>query len=307
MTSLERKTLDDGTPNKKYVDVLDEDAGIAGQKFSCMSFLSPDKILEKREMHMFDQFVQQWDFTKSMTKFGDFVNFISYKYNLNVEKVMADYNDFCKEEQERLKEGSVSDDYQNFLDKNEERITEKFQREHAFQTSVRGLKTRGNFATQEEAEQHCKKLREKDPNHDIFVAPVGVWLPWDPNAYKTGRVEFMEEELNKLHHEKIKNETKAKDEFDKRVKETKEKAIADNIQKAEESGNVLTQTLNEAGELVGVKDTIDFESRDVSNDADREAHEKALVEKAQSGNIQIENTQAADIQSEFAESTEKSV
>ena len=307
MTSLERKTLDDGTPNKKYVDVLDEDAGIAGQKFSCMSFLSPDKILEKREMHMFDQFVQQWDFTKSMTKFGDFVNFISYKYNLNVEKVMADYNDFCKEEQERLKEGSVSDDYQNFLDKNEERITEKFQREHAFQTSVRGLKTRGNFATQEEAEQHCKKLREKDPNHDIFVAPVGVWLPWDPNAYKTGRVEFMEEELNKLHHEKIKNETKAKDEFDKRVKETKEKAIADNIKKAEESGNVLTQTLNEAGELVGVKDTIDFESRDVSNDADREAHEKALTEKAQSGNIQIENTQAADIQSEFAESTEKSV
>jgi hypothetical protein len=290
MAGFERKNLNDGKPNPKYVDVLDEDAGIAGQKFTCMSFLSPDKILEKRETYLFNQFVQQWDFTKSMTKFGDFVNFVSYKYNLNVANVMADYNDFCKEEQARLKEGSVSDDFQNFLDKNEERLTETFQREHAFQTSVRGLKNRGNFATQEEAEQHCKRLREKDPNHDIFVAPVGVWLPWDPNAYKTGRVEFMEDELNKLHQEKMKNESKAKDEFDRRVKETKQKAIEDNIKKAKESGNVLTQTLNEEGELVGIKDTIDFKSRDVATEEDRGAHEKVVVE----------NATAADIQSEFA-------
>ena len=50
----ERKKLSDGTENPKYVDVLDEDEGIAGQKFSCMSFLSPDKILEKREMFLFE-------------------------------------------------------------------------------------------------------------------------------------------------------------------------------------------------------------------------------------------------------------
>lgn len=294
---VERKNLKNGAPNPKYVDVLDEDSGIAGQKFTCISFLSPEKILEKRETFLFDRFVQQWDFTKSMSKFSDFVNFISYKYNLNVETLMSDYNDFCKEEQERLKEGVVSDDYQTFLDKNEERLNEQFQREHAFQTSVRGLKNRGNFPTQEEAEQHCKKLREKDPNHDIFVAPVGVWLPWDPNAYKTGRVEFMEDELNKLHQEKIKNETKAKEVFDKRVKETKEKAITDNIKKAEQSGNVLTQTINENGELVGVKDLIDFSSRDVSNDKDREIHEKELIEKSQ--NIV---TTSANIQSEFSDS-----
>ena len=297
MTSVERKKMNDGTPNPKYVDVLDEDAGISGQKFTCISFLSPEKILEKRESYLFEQFVQQWDFTKSMTKFGDFVNFISYKYNLNVENVMADYNDFCKEEQERLKEGCVSDDYKNYLDKNEERITETFNRDHAFQTSVRGLKNRGNFPTQEEAEQHCKRLREKDPNHDIFVAPVGIWLPWDPNAYKTGRVEFMEDELNKLHQEKMKNEAKAKDEFDKRVKEAKEKAIADNIKKAEESGNVLTQTLNDEGELIGVKDTIDFENRDVANDEDREAHAKEVMENS----MENSSPSAADIQSEFAD------
>lgn len=280
MASFERKNLEDGTPNPKYVDVLDQDEKIAGQGFCCISFLSPDKILEKRELFLFDQFVQQYDFIKSMNKFGDFINYLSYKYGLNSEKVFDDYNEFCKEEQDRLKSESVSDDFQNFLDKNEDKLTEQFQREHAFQTSVRGLKTRGNFSTQEEAEFHCKKLRERDPNHDIFVAPVGVWLPWDPNAYKTGRVEFMEEELNKLHHEKIKNEKKAKEEFDKRVQETKEKAIAENIKKAEESGNKLTQTIDENGKLIGVMETVDFEDRDVADEDERKKHEEEVIENA---------------------------
>jgi hypothetical protein len=51
----------------------------------------------------------------------------------------------------------------------------------------------------------CKKLREMDPNHDIRWV-VRVWIPFEPDAYKTGRVEYLEEELNQLHHEKAKNE-----------------------------------------------------------------------------------------------------
>jgi hypothetical protein len=77
----------------------------------------------------------------------------------------------------------------------------------------------------------------------------------------------MEEELNQLYHEKIKNEAKAKEEFDKRIKDTKRKAIEENIKLAEKSGNVLTQTLNEDGNLIGVRETVDFDNRDaVDND-----------------------------------------
>ena len=50
------------------------------------------------------------------------------------------------------------------MDQNEENLNEKFQKENNFQTSVRGLKVRGVFGTQEEAELKCKKLREVDPN-----------------------------------------------------------------------------------------------------------------------------------------------
>ena len=95
-------------------------------------------------------------------------------------------------------------------------------------------------------------LRQVDPNHDIYVGPVGTWIPFHPEAYKTGKVEYMEETLNELMSEKKKNEEKAKDEFDARVKETKLKAMEDNKKKAEESGNKLTQTVNKEGNLVSV-------------------------------------------------------
>ena len=55
-------------------------------------------------------------------------------------------------------------------------------------------------------------------------------------------------------HEKNKNETKAKTEFDKRLKDSKRMAIEENIKKATENDNKLSQMLNEEGELVGVKE-----------------------------------------------------
>ena len=263
---FEKKLLDDGKENPKYIDLCDEDPPISGQKFVCVSFISPENILKKREHFLFDEFVKQWDLTKSMSKFFDFLNFLSYKYNLKIEDTSKDLNDFIKEEEENLRKSSIEDDYKNFVDKNEEKLNAEFQKNHSFQTSIRGLKVRGVFPTQEEAELKCKKLREMDPNFDIFVAPVGMWLPWHPDPYKTGEVNFMEEQLNELHHQKLKNEERAKKEFDKRVLDAKREAIKKNIELAQKSNNVLTQTIDEDGNLVGVRETVNFEDREVAED-----------------------------------------
>jgi len=264
MSGYEKKMNADGSVNSKYVDLCDEDQAIAGQKFACMSFVSPEKILQKREVYLFNQFIKNWEFSKSMERYFEFIHFISYKHNINVETLIGDFNDFVKEESDKLKKSGIEDDYKNFLDKQEDKLNEQFNREHAFQTSVRGLKIRGVFGNQDEAEEKCKKLRESDPNHDIYVGPVGVWIPWDPDAYKTGRVEHMEDELNALHSEKMKNEELAKKEFEERVRETKKKAIMENVEKAKASGNVLTQSIDEEGNLNGVPENVDFESRDVN-------------------------------------------
>ena len=57
--------------------------------------------------------------------------------------------------------------------------------------------------------------------------------------------------------EKNKNEKAAKQEFEKRVMDSKRKAIEDNIKRAKESGNKLTQNINKEGNLVGVNNTIE--------------------------------------------------
>lgn len=244
----------DGSSNPKYVDLLDEDKPLSGQRYACLSFISPEKILKQRDLFNFEAFLKQWDMNKSLQKYNHFMSFLAFKYGLNFDNLTKDLQEFCNEEKENLFMHTIEDEYKNFFDLNEQKLEDSFNTTHKFQTSVRGVKVRGCYPSQQEAELRCKLLREVDPNHDVFVGPVGMWMPFHPEAYKTGRVEYLEDELNQLMHEKDKNEKQAKTEFDARVRETKEKAIADNMKKALESGNVLTQTINEDGQLVSVKD-----------------------------------------------------
>jgi hypothetical protein len=268
--SFERKMDENGNSNNKYVDILEEDKPIAGQKFVCVSFVSPEKIIKQKEIFYFEEFLKKWDVNKSMEKFVQFLNFVSYKYHMSFEDLSNDFKEFVKEEKEELSKSSMEDDYKTFIDNNEEELEKLFSMNNNFQTSTRGIKIRGVYPTMEEAEIRCKLLREIDPNHDVFVGPVGLWMPWDPEAYKTGRVEYMEEELNQLMHEKQKNETNAKQSFEQRVKETKQKAIEENIKKAEKTGNNLTQTIDDDGNLIGINNMSTKESTFTSNDNENE-------------------------------------
>ena len=241
----------------KVVDLLEEDKPIAQQKFVCVSFVSPENIIKSKEQFHFEQFVKTWDMTKSVEKYAKFTAFLAYKYNLDTEQVTSDLTEFCKEESELLNSNSVADDYKNFLDKNLDTLELEYSKQNNFQTNTRGLKIRGVYPSQEEAEVRAKLLRENDPYFDVYVGPVGVWMPWEPDAYRTGKVEFLEAQLNELMSNKKANEDNAKDYFNKRVKESKKKAMEENIEKATSTGNKLTQTLNKEGELIGVKNIVD--------------------------------------------------
>lgn len=274
---VEFRLKTDGSENPKYIDLLDEDKPVAGQKFVCISFISPEKIIKQREHYNFQEFLKHWDMHKSLEKFNQFLSFLSYKYsNLKFDDLTKDLQDFCTEEKGKLFTSTLEDEYKNYMDMNENRLEEEFNSKFAFQTSVRGVKVRGSYPSQPEAELRCKMLREVDPNHDVYVGPVGTWMPFHPEAYKTGRVEYLEDELNQLMHEKDKNEKNAKTEFEKRVRETKEKAIQDNIKKAQETGNVLTQTINKDGQLISVKD-MNTTEMDMNIDIDSGNNQNATV------------------------------
>ena len=258
------------------VDLLDEDKPIAEQKYVCLSFISPENIIKQKELFFFENFTKQYHFNKTAELLTQYSNYLSFKYGINSDEMMEELKEFSKNETAKMHE-TIEDDYKNFMDKNEKELELLFSKEHEFQTSTRGVKVRGVFPSQEEAELRCRMLREVDPNHDIYVGPVGIWVPYHPDAYKTGRVEHLEKELNDLMNEKNKNEAKAKQVFDNRVKQSKLEAINSNMKLAEEHGNKLTQTINEKGELISIENTSTVE-KNLGVNATLEEIQKELFE-----------------------------
>jgi hypothetical protein len=313
---FERKVLPNGDENPKYIDLLDEDKPIAGQKFACISFVSPEKLIKQKNLFYFNEFLKHWDFTKSVQKFTQFLNFISFKYNMNFDKIMEDFGEYTKSEKDTLTYSTINDDWKNFLDAKESDLEKQFNAEVDFQTNTQGVKLRGNFPTQQEAELRAKLLREVDPHHDIGICPVGVWVPVNPEAYRTGRVEYLEEELNQLMKEKKTNEDEATRAFEKRVKEAKTNAIEENKKLAKASGNKLTQNIDAEGNLIGVG-TTETNLPDNASSADirkelfegdnirTRATEKAKKEANEKANEEAENQIEIDAENMKVEINEK--
>lgn len=234
----------------KYVDLLDEDKPLSGQKYVCLSFISPEDHIKNKELFYFEKFLKNFEFKKTFEKYTQFLNFLAYKYNLDFNKLSKDMEEFVEEERENLFLTTLDDEYKTFIDAKEEQLQKEYNELHEFQTNTRGIKVRGVFGSQEEAEMRCKMLRELDVNHDVYVGAVGMWMPFHPEAYKTGRVEYLEKDLNELMSHKKKNDEISKEQFKERVKESKKKAIQENIAKAQKEGNKLMQTIDEEGNLI---------------------------------------------------------
>lgn len=234
-----------------HVDLLDEDSTIAGQKFCCMSFVSPEKIIKDFEVYKFEKFIDQYEWERTADVYIRFVQYLGYKYDVAFDEMVRDLAEFREAEKEKLQGSSCAGHYKTFCEQNEDQLLAQFGKENSFQTAVRGVKIRGSYETIDEAQRRAEWLRKRDPHHSIYVGQVGMWMPFHPDAYKTGRVEHLENELNTLMHEKMKNETEAKEHFDERVKAAKQKAIEENMSKAEATGNKLTQRLDEDGKLTG--------------------------------------------------------
>jgi len=235
--------------NNREVDVLDQDNAIPGQKFVCVSFISPETVLKQKNMFFLEEFVKTFDMNHSIKRFQGYLEFLAYKYNISLESMMKDFTEYANSEKEELKNPDIYENYKTFLEHKEDELTNIFNKDNNFQTNVRGVKIRGSYETQEEAEFRCKSLRKQDPNHDIFVGPVGVWMPWEPNAYKTGKVEYLEKDLNNLMQEKIHNQEISKRDFEARLKQSKQQVIQDNKKKAKIAGVKLTQNIDKNGNL----------------------------------------------------------
>jgi hypothetical protein len=241
------------------VDYLEEDPDIPSQRFAIVSWLTPGRILEDKQLHFFTHFRRQYVVDTRLTCFETFLAFLSKKYEVRVDDIMADFAEFKKvhEKTPELTYSDVDEAYKVFMMKHEQRLEAEFREAHAFQTDVLGVKVRKVFSSQAEAEHASKKFIALD--NGIFrtsIVSVGKWLAWDPNDHLQENVESSNEQLNELARLNRENQTQAatcfKEEVELRKKKAKEdnerrKAEADRLRELEETQRGIGSSGGAAG------------------------------------------------------------
>lgn len=173
-------------------DYLEQDPPIRGQRYACVSFVSPEEVLAHKESFAFRRFVaaaaQDLDcmLTSLSQRFGD---------DPEAQQLLG----MVRERHGYLFSGAeLQAEYDVFRRMHAERIDADFDAENSFRTSVRGFKVRGVYGDLAEASERAKRLQQLDPKFHIFIAEVGCWCPWSPDPDAIKDSEYAETQLNTL-------------------------------------------------------------------------------------------------------------
>ena len=295
-----RRDQDSSANDDKSIDIeedyLDVDKPLPGQNYYCISFVSPEKVLEQKELFMYYHYEQAFyqKFTKiAETALSSMIDGCEDgKVDISeVIKLKKSLLSACADEKIAWEE--FKNKFEDFRYRDEEKICEVFDKANNFRTSVRGVKIRGVFDTKREADVRAAVLQRQDSLFDVFVGQIGYWCPWDPNPTKIIDIEYLNTDLNKLVKEYKGNEAK-KDQFyqeqktqrskdalsaEERVKHqqglAETKAIGDEL-KALQSGQNITSSISTLGSsdfttglistpLTGLSGIIDMDTSMPSN------------------------------------------
>lgn len=254
-------------------DFLEVDQQIPGQNFVCLSFISPDKVLKRRESLIVKEF-SKW-LLKDLKKMND-------PSKLDPAKLTPEFIDTL----------NVDDKFEDYLYANEDELTRKFNDMNDFQTSIRGLKVRGVYESKREAEIRAKVLQRRDPNFHVFVGQVGYWLPWDPNPDGVAEQEYANDQLNTL-MKKYQENRKYKDDVYANETEERKRAAREENQKRKFYQPKTDEEMKEAEDKIR-------ELRDIVNEKDRlySKIEEAAAGKAPQAHAaptQVEGTMSGNV------------
>ena len=230
------------------IDYLDEDPEIPTQKYAIVSFLSPEKIIKQKQDFFFERFIQWMDYDWKVKGLEHFMAFLSKKYNVKIDDLLKDAEDFAKVRKDEIKATDVPEQFQVFLLKNEKDLQEEFDNRVEFRTNIRGVKVRRSFATVEEAQIFAKVLQRKYPKDNLYIGKVGAWLPWDPSEHLMPEVEYAERELNELMRKYKENESNREIFFADQREESIKK------QKAENERRKLENAMSESAQKLTLQD-----------------------------------------------------
>ena len=245
------------------IDYLEEDVQIRGQEYVCLSFLSPEKILDNKDVFTFTKFTQ--NFCKEVHELFENLK-IKYPDEEDGFKSIADRYRFL------FNDKHMQEEYQYFMDEKADELDKEFSETVDFQTNVRGIKVRGSYNTMKEAQIRSEVLKRKDKNHNIYIAQVGCWCPWDPNPNDIQDQHYAEDKLNTLMKKYRENQEHKDEVFDdrknemleaqkikhSRVEEQNKLENVDNTENVGDSENVVLNEESTGGNVVDdVVQTVD--------------------------------------------------
>ena len=213
------------TEKEEKIDYLEVDETIPGQNYVCLSFVSPDSLIDSKEAFKVAKFLQ------SVCKDKD----------MDFKRVMEQYKDFSYKFQDELQKD--------------------FDEQNDFKTNIRGLKVRGTYNTKDEAEKRAKKLQTLDSDFHVFVGQVGYWLPWDPCADKIEDESFINSQLNDM-MEKYKENNINKDIFYEEQKREKVQAAREEVLRKKKE-ELLAKKLEGVSEDNEIEDPVPEGSEEV--------------------------------------------
>ena len=234
--------------NAVIEDFLDEDTEIPGQRYVLLSFLSPEKVLDKKELFFFEKFLHAYEVDwkiKNLEKYMvDIIKNINdqldervkelekndqmasaeicRKNRVQIDNVMSQYGSFIQKSKADLNKTKIVEAYDDFMYSHKEKLEQEFHALNDFRTTIRGVKVRGVYGNPKEAEIKAKKLQAKDKYHNIFMGEVGKWTPWDPSPHEIKDQEYNNDQLNTLMKKYHENEDAREQFFEQRTKGSKQ-------------------------------------------------------------------------------------
>jgi len=246
------RNLEDNTTTVDDVDYLDVDKPLPGQNYYCISFISPDKVLNQKEQYFFHQYEQ-----KRLNEYNTLLNtqldtLVNKCEDGTIDiseiiKLKKQINDVYKKESYSFEQ--FKDKFEDFKFSDEEKVGEDFDKKNNFKTSIRGVKVRGVFDTKREADIRASVLQRQDTNFDVFVGQVGYWCPWDPNPQKITDIEYVNKELNTLMKEYKANLAKKDQFYEEQKRERQKDAIVLSAEERIKHHHELQKTLDQKNEM----------------------------------------------------------
>ena len=219
-------------------DFLTEDPEISSQKVVLLSFLSPEKILNNKDIFLFQQFLKdyaiQWRTSKFEAWFAEQITGMNKKLEdiagklekvsgpeseaaasatasasalcaaevrqnlLRVDSFVEEFQQYTRKNTREITQTGLQDEYDSFLFKNGAKLEEEFFKLNEFRTTIRGIKVRGVYSSEAEASARAKRLQKADPNFNVYMGAVGKWMAWEPDPNKVADSEYANEQLNTL-------------------------------------------------------------------------------------------------------------